>query len=194
MSNLRTLHLQDHARDVEFHPPQPRRGRQPALQSPDAREQGGLRVADASVTPEPWPPPPFLVRHRVRVPVRGESDIALARQQAAELAAPVGLSTRAMEALATGVSEIAQDIVDHGRGGEITFAALEDGDRRGVTVTASGPGLGFGVASVRRLMDEFELISTPEGTTVNMAKWADAPPYRSAARVTDGPDPRWSSR
>ena len=134
------------------------------------------------MTPEPWPPPPFLVRQRVRVPVRGETDVALARQHAAELAAPVGLSTRALQALTTAVSEIAQDIVDHGRMGELTFAALEDGDRRGVAVTASGPGLGFGVASVRRLMDEFELISTPEGTTVNMTKWADAPAYGT---------PRW---
>jgi serine/threonine-protein kinase RsbT len=140
-------------------------------------------VEDATLTPEPWPPPPFLVRRRERVPIGAESDVALARQHAREFAVPVGLSTRAMEALATAVSEIAQNIVDHGRAGEIMFAALEDGDRRGVAVTASGPGLGFGVAAVRRLVDEFELISTPEGTTVNMAKWADAPAYATTRQT-----------
>ena len=63
--------------------------------------------------------------------------MALARQHAAELAVPVGLSTRALQALTTAVSEIAQDIVDHGRGGELTFAALEDGDLQ-LSVTDSG--------------------------------------------------------
>jgi serine/threonine-protein kinase RsbT len=119
----------------------------------------------------------LTVRHRVRVPIGGEADIAVARKHAGEFAAPVGLSTRAVEALATAVSEIARNIVGHGRGGEITFAALEDGDRRGVFVTASGTRLGSAVARVRRFVDEFELVTSPEATTVNMTKWADAPAY-----------------
>ena len=120
---------------------------------------------------------PPTVRHRVRVPIATKPDVALADEQARAFAAPVGLSTRAMEALAKAVSEIAHIIVAHGRGGEITFAALEDGHRRGVAVTASGARLGSAVARVRRLVDEFELIASPDATTVNMAKWADSPIY-----------------
>jgi hypothetical protein len=126
----------------------------------------------------PWGDEAALaVHHRVRVPIVGKSDVALADEHARAFAAPVGLSTRAMEALATAVSEIARIIVAHGRGGEITFAALEDGHRRGVAVTASGARLGSAVAGVRRLVDEFELIASPDATTVNMAKWADSPVY-----------------
>lgn len=139
-------------------------------------------MGDGLTPDSPWPPPPFLVRHRVLVPIGAESDVTLARRHAAEFGALVGLSTRALHALATAVSEIAQNIVDHGRAGEIAFAALEDGNRGGVAVTASGPGLGFGVAAVRRLVEDFELISTPEGTTVNMTKWAEAPTYGTPRR------------
>jgi len=120
---------------------------------------------------------PLDVRHRVRVPIAATPDVALAGEHARAFAAPVGLSTRAMEALARAVSEIALIIVAHGRGGEIIFAALEDGHRRGVAVTASGARLGSAVARVRRLVDEFELITSPDAATVKMAKWADSPVY-----------------
>lgn len=127
-------------------------------------------------------PEPLLIRHRVRVPIGGEPDVAVACGQALEFAGQVGLSTLALQALVTAVSEIAQSIADHVGGGEITFAALEDGDRRGVAVTASGAGLVYGVAGARRLADEFELIAGTGATIVNLTKWADAPVYGT---------PRW---
>ena len=120
---------------------------------------------------------PLVVRHRVRVLIAGNVDVALAGEQARAFAAPVGLSTRAIESLATAVSEIAHLIVAHGRGGEIVFDAMEDGHRRGVAVTATGARPGSAVARVRRLVDEFELVASPDGATVTMAKWADSPVY-----------------
>jgi anti-sigma regulatory factor (Ser/Thr protein kinase) len=124
----------------------------------------------------------LLIQHRVRVPIGGEPDVALACHHALDFAANDGLSTLALQALVTAVSEIAQSIADHVGGGEVTFAALEDGDRRGVAVTARGAGLVQGVAGARRLADEFELIAGAVTTVVNLKKWADAPVYGT---------PRW---
>ena len=75
--------------------------------------------------------------------------------------------------------------------GEIIVAAVENGVRRGVVVVArdKGPGiadvrrataggystsggLGLGLAGVRRLMDEFEIVTDVGiGTTVTAKKW-----------------------
>ena len=42
-------------------------------------------------------------------------------------------------------------------------------------VHGSGEGLGAGLASVRRLMDEFEMRSAPTGTIVLCRKWRSLP-------------------
>jgi serine/threonine-protein kinase RsbT len=125
-----------------------------------------------------------------RVPIQEEADIAIARILSRELAAQQGLPPSAIEALATAVSEIASNIVLHAGAGEILFGGLNT--HGGVVVVARdrGPGipdlelaiqdgystkngLGLGLASARRLMDEFELVSTVgEGTVVTMMKRA----------------------
>jgi serine/threonine-protein kinase RsbT len=127
-----------------------------------------------------------------RLDIRVESDVAMARQQCRALGLHQGLSQAAREALATAVSELGRNILVHAWTGEIVLAAVDDGARKGVLVIArdDGPGivdlaqalqdgfstsngLGLGLPSVRRLMDEFELLSNPgQGTTVRMLKWA----------------------
>jgi serine/threonine-protein kinase RsbT len=131
---------------------------------------------------------------RVRVPIRDDSDVVVARRRTRELASQQGLSVTEAEALATAVTEIARNIVVHAGYGEILFGLLVDEPRRGVMVTArdNGPGishieqalqdgfstkggLGFGLPGARRLVDEFEIESTVgAGTTVTLRKWASA--------------------
>ena len=133
-----------------------------------------------------------LTAPKVHVSVREPADVAMARKHARDLAAQEGLPEVATEALATAVSEIAQNIVDHAGAGDILIAALREKGRRGLLVIArdDGPGiadlaqaqkdgystsgtLGIGLSSARRFMDEFELVSAPGvGTTVTMKKWA----------------------
>jgi serine/threonine-protein kinase RsbT len=55
--------------------------------------------------------------------------------------------------------------VDGGPGIADTARALEDG-------FSTGAGLGGGLPSVRRLMDEFTITSSPNGTRVVVRKWA----------------------
>ena len=89
------------------------------------------------------------------------------------------------------ISEIARNIVSYAQRGEITFARVDDGVRRGLLVVARdrGPGipdidlamrdgystarsLGIGLPGAKRVMDEFDIQSEPDqGTTVTMKKW-----------------------
>ncbi len=131
---------------------------------------------------------------QVRVFIRDESDVVVARRRARELASQQRFSEAEAEALATAVTEIARNIVVHAGGGEILFGQAVDGPRRGVVVIArdAGPGipnieqamqdgfstkhgLGFGLPGARRLVDEFGIESkTGAGTTVTLRKWAAA--------------------
>ncbi|HSI51739.1 MAG TPA: anti-sigma regulatory factor [Ideonella sp.] len=136
-------------------------------------------------------PPPAT---RYSVFVSHESDVAVARRRARELAAQQGLSEVRSEALATAVTELARNIVVHARSGELQFSAVGNAPRRGVVVTArdAGPGiedveqvmqdgfstaqgLGLGLPSARRLVDEFEIESEiGTGTTITLRQWTSA--------------------
>jgi serine/threonine-protein kinase RsbT len=130
-------------------------------------------------------------QRRVRVALRDLSDVAIARGRTRELGREIGLGEGAIEAAATAVSEIALNVLLHARAGEVSLDIVAEGGQRGISVVASdkGPGiadlglvmqdgystaggLGLGLPSARRLMDEFELVSAPgSGTVVTMKKW-----------------------
>jgi RNA polymerase sigma factor (sigma-70 family) len=125
-----------------------------------------------------------------RIPIRRDADVVLARQRGREIAADIGFSATDLTLIATAISEITRNIVRFADRGEITITEVEDG-RRGIHVVArdAGPGiadveaavadgystyggLGLGLPGVRRLMDEFGIVSEPgRGTTVTMTKW-----------------------
>lgn len=123
--------------------------------------------------------------------IEREADIVHARQKGRELANRLGFSSTDQALLATAISEIARNIVTYAGRGTVTLRTVENGPRRGVSVTAKdeGPGipdielalrdgystgksLGLGLPGARRIMDVFELSSAVGvGTTVTMAKW-----------------------
>jgi serine/threonine-protein kinase RsbT len=127
----------------------------------------------------------------VTVPIGHEADIVTARQRGRDLAARGGFSTTEQTLIATAISEVARNIVEHADRGEIVLSPIEQEGRRGLMVVArdSGPGigdlelamrdgystvnsLGMGLPGAKRLMDEFAVSSAPgEGTTVTMKKW-----------------------
>ncbi len=127
----------------------------------------------------------------VRVPVGADVDIVTARQKGRELAAQCGLSSTDLAVVATAISELARNIVRYAVRGEIVLRAVDNGTKRGIEVVATddGPGisdvplamqdgystsggLGLGLPGVRRLMDEFDIVSRfGKGTTVTVRKW-----------------------
>ena len=128
--------------------------------------------------------------HEIRVPIVSDADAVTARQHGRDAALRIGLSRSEATFVATAISEIARNIVVHVGRGEIVLRAEEDDTRCGLVVIArdrgtgirdldaalhddySGrQGLGLGLPGARRLMDEFDVASDADGTTVTMKKW-----------------------
>jgi serine/threonine-protein kinase RsbT len=134
----------------------------------------------------------LLVDDDTRVLVSSDTDIVLARQKGRALAVGLGFSASDATLVATAISELARNIVLYAGQGEIILKRLDNGGRTGVSVVArdDGPGipdidhamqdgystsgrLGLGLPGVRRLMDEFEIVSDAgKGTCVTVRKWS----------------------
>ncbi len=132
-----------------------------------------------------------LIADEVRVAIDRDVDIVSARQKGRELASQCGLPSTDLAVVATAISELARNIVRYAVRGEIILRLVDDHGKRGIEVVADddGPGipdvalamqdgystsgsLGLGLPGVRRLMDEFEIISDfGKGTTVTVRKW-----------------------
>jgi len=125
------------------------------------------------------------------VAIRSAADIVTARQKGRELATSMGFGGSDLTLIATAISEVARNILDHAKQGEIVLQPGHQGNKRGITIVArdKGPGipdlvmamqygystrqgLGVGLPGAKMLMDEFDIHSeVGKGTTVAMKKW-----------------------
>jgi serine/threonine-protein kinase RsbT len=125
------------------------------------------------------------------VPIDSVADIVTARQQGRALASRLRFTAGDLTVIATAISEVARNILEHAGRGEIHLGLVSEGSRAGLRVVAAdrgpgiadlalalqtgystGKGLGLGLPGARRLMDAFELVSeVGKGTTVTMMKW-----------------------
>ena len=123
--------------------------------------------------------------------IRTSSDVVTVRQATRALAERTGLSLVDQTKLVTAASELARNTLDYGGGGTVQVEALENGVRRGVRLIfedqgpgianvqealkdgfTTGGGLGLGLGGARRLVNEFDIESTPgQGTRVTIARW-----------------------
>lgn len=123
--------------------------------------------------------------------VRHVGAVATVRHAAAELAQQMGFDRRACEEIALAATELASNLVKYAQSGRIVIKPLAREGRRGLELESSdqGPGipdveqaltdgfstsgsLGFGLGSVNRLMDEFDIRSVlGKGTQVVGRKW-----------------------
>ncbi len=127
----------------------------------------------------------------IRLEIRSTIDIVTARQQGRELALELGFAGSEITLIAAAISEIARNILDHAKRGEVIFSILTKGGHRGLQVIAQdeGPGipdvtramqygyssrggLGVGLPGAKWLMDDFEIESiVGKGTKITMRKW-----------------------
>jgi len=122
----------------------------------------------------------------LKVAIRDERGVVLARQRARHISTLLGFDVQEQTRIATAVSEIARNAFEYARGGDVEFrlegrtppqllivriadrgpgiqdlSAVLDGRYRSAT------GMGVGIVGARRLMDSFEITSSPGvGTTV----------------------------
>lgn len=134
----------------------------------------------------------MTVRSSGSISVRIEQDVVMARQAVRKLAQDAGMRLIDQTKLVTAVSELARNTVVYGGGGDMDWEVLDEGARTGIRLTfrdkgpgipdiklaltdgwTSGGGLGLGLTGARRLVDDFQLDSTPgEGTQISITKWS----------------------
>jgi len=122
---------------------------------------------------------------RVRIPIESDADVAVAGEHGRRLASRLDFSPTDVTVIATAILEVARNVLRYARRGDLMLHLIQKRGRLGLAVVArgKGPGIpdvgqalrdgkGVGLASVRRLMDEFRVRSEPgRGTTVTMRKW-----------------------
>ena len=131
------------------------------------------------------------VKEETRVSIRSDQDILKAREQGRALGQRLGMSNTNLTVVATVISELTRNILLYAKRGELVLGLVERNGQQGLAVTARdrGPGipdiesalrvgfstsgsLGLGLPGVRRLMDDFDIVSSlGEGTTVTATKW-----------------------
>lgn len=123
------------------------------------------------------------------VVIAGEDGVVLARQRARQIGRLLGLDTLDQTRVSTAVSEIARNAWSYAGGGRVEF--LVEGHTvpqvLAVRISDQGPGIrdldlvlggryrspsgmGIGIVGARRLMDAFDIQSSPRGTTVWLRK------------------------
>ena len=142
----------------------------------------------------------------IEISIGAHTDIVAARQRGKMLAVGLGFSSSDATVVATAISELARNIVLHAKRGEIILNAVKHDDRSAVIITARDQGMGIvdlsravqdgsstsgrpglGLAGVRRLMDDFDIVSdVGKGTVVTATKWQRG---RSAACTAISPWP-----
>jgi signal transduction histidine kinase/DNA-binding response OmpR family regulator len=121
-----------------------------------------------------------------KLALRYERDVVKARQRARTLASLLGLDPQEQIRVATATSEIARNAFRYAKSGNVEFLVdLEAPQHLVISVDDKGPGIGnlrevldgqyksetgmgMGIIGTRRLMDRFDIQTSPRGTTVVM--------------------------
>ena len=126
-----------------------------------------------------------------RIEIRCEEDIILSRTAARNLADELGFSVMNKTRVATAVSELARNVIQHASGGYMEMESVSESSKQGIrcAFVDEGPGienieqalsdgfstgnsLGQGLPGSKRLVDELNVISdVGKGTRVEMLKW-----------------------
>src|SRR3984885_11004802 len=126
----------------------------------------------------------------LKTEIRYEQDVVSARQRTRQIAALLSFDGQQQTRLATAVSEIARNAFQYAGGGRVEFSiegqtppqiflirisdrgpGIGDLDRILSGEYSSKTGMGLGIVGARRLMDRFEIQSSPDaGTCISMHK------------------------
>ena len=122
-----------------------------------------------------------------RLPIARIQDVLLIRMVVREEGTRLGFAPQALTRIATAVSEITRNVVQHSGGtGQARILEVTEPGRRGLRISVEDGGAGIadldralagvspgaGIPGCRKLMDDFAISSKPgAGTTVTMKKW-----------------------
>jgi signal transduction histidine kinase len=124
----------------------------------------------------------------ITVRLNRDEDVVAARQRARQIAEALGFDGQDQTRIATIVSEMARNAARYAGGGAVEFALDDAAESMAITVRDEGPGInnldeilggryqsqtgmGLGILGARRMMDTFDIQSTPgNGVVVKMSK------------------------
>lgn len=126
------------------------------------------------------------------LPLREEGDLVRMRQRLRVLTGQLQYGLVDQTKLITAASELGRNALVHGGGGQVRVSRVEQDHRVGLRLVftdegpgipdieraltdgfTTGSGLGLGLGGSRRLVDSFEVQSTPgRGTTVTILRWS----------------------
>lgn len=124
--------------------------------------------------------------------IQSDEDVVRVRQLVRAVAVAIKLSLVDQTKVVTAASELARNTLVYGGGGSAEVATVDNGRRKGVRILfadsgpgiadlnlamtdgyTSGGGLGLGLSGSRRLVDEFEIETSPgTGTRITITKWS----------------------
>ncbi len=126
----------------------------------------------------------------LRLAIRVRADVERARRDVRAAALALGFLAVPTEEIVLAASELATNLLLHAHDGTLAVTRAEAMGRVGVRIESrdAGPGiadipaalrdgastrrgLGSGLPAVRRLVDEFSLVSAPTGTVIAVCKW-----------------------
>jgi len=134
---------------------------------------------------------PTSTQQHGEVPIKVETDIAVARRTVREVAVELGFGVTETARIVTAASELGRNVHKYAGSGVMRWRAVSNGELRGLELCfedhgpgiedvnealreghTTGGGLGMGLPGTKRLMDEMEIQSAVgEGTTVTVRKW-----------------------
>lgn len=126
-----------------------------------------------------------------KVSIKTDKDMLVAKAVLRELAQEIMMQPLELTKLATATSEIARNMLDYAKGGEMTATVIKRGLKEGISVicTDQGPGiadmalamkngwsskgsLGLGLPGAKRLVNEFDVESEQgKGTSISLIIW-----------------------
>ena len=133
----------------------------------------------------------MAVVHHESQEVRSGEDVVRVRQKVRDWAIQAGFSLVDQTKIVTAASELARNLIQHGKGGGVILESLNNDQRRGLRLTfedqgpgipdvdlalrdgySTGGGLGLGLGGAKRLSNEFSIETEPgRGTKVVITRW-----------------------
>jgi serine/threonine-protein kinase RsbT len=127
----------------------------------------------------------------IRIELAEKEDVVAVRRRAREQAQRAGFSLLETTKLVTAASELARNTLEHGGGGYAEIERCTDGARWGIRMRfvdegpgisdveqalrdgfTTGTGFGLGLGGSRRLVNEFQIETSPDrGTKITVVRW-----------------------
>jgi serine/threonine-protein kinase RsbT len=124
-------------------------------------------------------------------PIANEADVVQVRKAVREWASEIGFGLVDQTKMITAASELARNTLVYGGGGSVQLDQVASPPRLGLRLSfedqgpgiadvaqalrdgfTTGNGLGLGLGGARRLVNEFEIASTPgQGTRITITRW-----------------------